>query len=130
MGEVTKAEHNFNLVIEQISDNGLSLRQACESVGMHRRDFHNYVNDNKEASDRYARAREDRTDLLFDKMFDIANHTEEDHTPFTGANVVNRDRLRIDAYKWALSKMDPKKYGDKLDVQQTIVTEPRVFKVD
>jgi hypothetical protein len=27
-----------------------------------------------------------------------------------------RDRLRVDARKWLLSKMLPKKYGDKLDV--------------
>lgn len=83
---------------------------------MHRRDFHNYVNENADAADQYACAREDRSDLLFERVFDIAEHTDEDHTPFTGANVVQRDKLRIDTLKWALSKMNPKKYGDKAEL--------------
>ena len=30
--------------------------------------------------------------------------------------VVNRSRLRVDTRKWLLSKLIPKKYGDKIDV--------------
>lgn len=29
---------------------------------------------------------------------------------------VQRSKLRVDARKWALSKLLPKKYGDKIDV--------------
>ena len=32
--------------------------------------------------------------------------------PVTNHNVINRDRLRVDARKWAASKLAPKKYGD------------------
>jgi hypothetical protein len=32
---------------------------------------------------------------------------------------VQRSRLRLDARKWALSKMAPKKYGDKLELGGT-----------
>jgi len=28
---------------------------------------------------------------------------------------MQRSRLRVDVRKWALSKMNPKKYGDKVD---------------
>ena len=31
-------------------------------------------------------------------------------------NIVNRKRQKIDSRKWVLSKMNPKKYGEKLDV--------------
>ncbi|WP_203228812.1 hypothetical protein, partial [Flavobacterium sp. LMO6] len=31
-------------------------------------------------------------------------------------NIVQRNRLQIDARKWALSKMLPKKFGDKTDI--------------
>ena len=30
--------------------------------------------------------------------------------------VVNRDRLRVDSRKWLLSKMNPKKFGEKIDM--------------
>jgi hypothetical protein len=53
---------------------------------------------------------------MADEILEISDHREEDHTPFTGMNVVQRDRLRIDTRKWLLSKLEPKKYGDKVDV--------------
>jgi hypothetical protein len=105
----------FNEVIKLI-DSGLSLRKACETLGCYRRDFHKLVNNSKELNDQYTHAREGRSELLFEQILEIANHTEEDHTPFTGSNVIQRDRLRVDSIKWVLSKMAPHKYGDKIDV--------------
>lgn len=63
----------------------------------------------------YARARDQQADFLAEEILEIAEHTEEDHTAFTGGNVVQRDKLRIDARKWIASKLKPKKYGDKID---------------
>jgi hypothetical protein len=63
----------------------------------------------------YARAKDEQSDLLVEEMIDIAEHTEEDHTAFTGINVIQRDKLRIDTRKWIASKLKPKKYGDKID---------------
>ena len=105
----------FNEVIKLI-DSGLSLRKACEKLNYCRASFHNLVNSNKELLDQYTHAREGRSELLFEQILEIANHTEEDHTPFTGSNVIQRDRLRVDSNKWVLSKMSPNKYGDKIDV--------------
>ena len=73
----------------------------------------------EEKSKLYARACEFRADAIFEEILEISNHTEEDHTPFTGSNVIQRDRLKIDARKWMLAKMQPKKYGDKLDLDHT-----------
>lgn len=42
---------------------------------------------------------------MFEQMLDIADGSSED---------VQRDRLRVDTRKWALSRMSPRKYGDKL----------------
>ena len=56
-------------------------------------------------SEQYARAREARGDLYFDKIQDIAENIEGDP---------QRDRLRIDALKWQSSKLNPRNYGDKL----------------
>jgi hypothetical protein len=63
----------------------------------------------------YARAKEEQADFLAEEILEISDHTNEDHTPFTGSNVVNRDKLRVDARKWIASKLKPKKYGDRID---------------
>ena len=49
-------------------------------------------------------------------MLEIADNSKKDETPFVGINHVHRDKLRTDVRKWMLSKMVPKKYGDKLDL--------------
>jgi hypothetical protein len=104
----------FKEVIEFIK-NGFSLKVACEELKYSRTDFYNLIK-NVELMNTYTHAREVRSEILFEQILDIANHTEEDHTPFTGSNVIQRDRLRVDAIKWVLSKMSPNKYGDKIDV--------------
>lgn len=66
--------------------------------------------------EQYARAKEHQADFLADEIITISDHVAEDHTPFTGANVVNRDKLRVDARKWIASKLKPKKYGEKIEL--------------
>ncbi len=79
----------------------------------------------KEADDRinkYARATKMRADFLFDQILEIADKQDKDvliskdGIEVVNHNLVNRNRLQIDSRKWVLSKMNPKKYGEKLDV--------------
>lgn len=113
----TKAqvETIFNEVIERIS-NGESLNKILGEKDKPRRcTFYEWLEKDKEKANNYARACEERADHLFDEILEIAEHATEDHTPFTGVNVIQRDKLRIDSRKWILSKMMPKKYGDKIE---------------
>jgi hypothetical protein len=86
-----------------------------------------WIFENKEFSDKYELAKQEQADFISDEILEIADHTEEDHTAFIGSNVVQRDRLRIDARKWIASKLKPKKYGDRLDLNheggQTIIVK-------
>ena len=71
-------------------------------------------------SDRYARAKEQRAEYIFEDILNIADDSTKDtlHTDrgeVENKEWVNRSRLRIDSRKWMLSKMMPKTYGDKLD---------------
>ena len=104
---------------------GNSLRQILsterEDWLPHRDTFLEWVREDDQYSDQYARAREARADFIFEEIFDIADDQEDDVKTVQGKeivnhNVINRSKLRVDARKWALSKMLPKKYGDKLDV--------------
>jgi hypothetical protein len=55
------------------------------------------------------RAREERADRLFEELFEIADK------PCTNQVEVQQQRNRLDTRKWALSKLAPRKYGDRLE---------------
>ncbi len=71
--------------------------------------------------EKYARAREIQADYLADEIIDIADDgsrdykaSGEDGAPVVDLDHIARSRLRIDARKWAASKIAPKKYGEKI----------------
>jgi len=105
---------------------GESLRAVC------RDDFmppnwlvYDWLAKMPEFAKRYARACEVRADVIFDEIFDIADDNQHDiRLSPDGVELLNTDhvqraKLRIDARKWALSKMQPKKYGEKLDLNHS-----------
>ena len=111
-------EEKFNLIIE-IIESGISLVKACKGV-MSRSRFYEIIEEDKEKADRYARACETRQEVLFEQILQIADTSDKDVYEVNGVvkidhENIQRDRLRVDARKWALAKMNPKKYGDKLD---------------
>ena len=112
----------FKDITKQISK-GKSLREVLRQADMpSSQTFYRWIDEDQEKSKQYARACSDRADVMFEDMFHIADATEddvimsEDGKLITNHNVIQRDRLRVDTRKWALSKMNPKKYGDKVDV--------------
>lgn len=107
----------FEKIITEIADNGRSLRDVLKNdKGMPSSStFFIWLEDDL-LSKQYARATEVRAEGIFDEIIEIAENKDQDHTPFTGINVIKRDTLRIDSRKWMLAKMMPKKYGDKLDL--------------
>lgn len=62
-----------------------------------------------EFGEQYARARERGYQLLADEIMDDVSVTSPMDVPAA--------RLKFDAKRWMLSKMLPKVYGDKLDVE-------------
>ena len=84
--------------------------------------FYDWLDNDEEKSKQYARACEIRADAIFDEIIDIADDKTLDITyTESGVQIANtefiaRSRVRIDARKWVASKLQPKKYGDKVDV--------------
>jgi hypothetical protein len=118
MTEARKQEI-FDGLINWIS-NGYSLTSFCKENHVSTETAFQLIDKDEVNTKRYARAREIQAELFFDKIQDVANKRDEDHTPFTGANVIQRDKLIIDSLKWQASKMLPKKYGDKIEVDQKL----------
>jgi len=80
-------------------------------------------------SENYTHARTIRADIIFEEMLTIADDGQNDTYTYIDGNgkvktktdwdVVNRSKLRIDTRKWILSRMDPKKFSDK--VEKTVI---------
>ena len=102
----------FMQIITQMSS-GKSVRQSIKESPISMPTFFAWVKD-PEKFKQYVCAREMQAEFYFDKLLEVINHRDEDHTPFTGANVVQRDKLIADTLKWILARMSPRKYGDKL----------------
>jgi hypothetical protein len=109
-GRPAKKKEDILQVLELISS-GMSIRQSCEQLKMSSRTFMDYIL-KPEYAQHYARAMEKRADAIFDQITDIADNPDPDAD-------VQRDRLRVDARKWVVSKMLPKKYGDKITQELT-----------
>ena len=75
----------------------------------------------------YNYAREVRSDVLFEEIIEISDTTEEGikiKTTERGTETITGDmtehrKLKIDARKWVVAKMQPKKYGDKITQELT-----------
>ena len=88
---------------------GESLRKVCERPGMpNKATVFRWLAQHDEFRDQYAKATETRADAIFEEMFEIADDATEESA------AVAKARLRIDTRKWALARMNPKKYGDKV----------------
>jgi hypothetical protein len=117
-------QDRFDAIIKEI-EQGSSLRKILSQKGYpSSQTFYKWISEDEIKAKQYARACEVRSDLIFDEILEIADDPREDAIVTDNGIVMNtefvqRSKLRIDARKWVLAKMNPKKYGDK--VENTIV---------
>ena len=105
---------------------GESLSAICLSDDMPpRKTVSQWVEDNKQFSACYARAREIGYDLMAEEILVISDDSkhdvevDENGQKRMNAEYVARSRLRVDTRKWLLAKMLPKKYGDRVEQHHT-----------
>jgi hypothetical protein len=97
-----------DVIVERIIE-GQSLRSICSDEKMpNRATVLRWLDGNEIFAAKYARAREFQGDYMDDLILEAAEQTDED-------NAVAQ-RVKIDAYKWRAAKLQPKRYGDKLDL--------------
>lgn len=97
--------------------NGKSLRYACRVRDIDAGNCYKWIESDKENSgeraQRYARAMDSRADSLADEIDDLADQAVSEPAK---ANAI---RVAIDAKKWIACKLKPRKYGDRLDLNQS-----------
>lgn len=90
---------------------GMSARKVMARKDMPNRDtLYKWLAADKVFADQYVRACDIRRSERYDQM-----EEEVDNTP-PDKDEIAKTRLKIDVIKWQLSKEEPKKYGDKLDL--------------
>ncbi len=106
---------------------GDSLRKICDADDMPNRDtVHTWVLTIPSFSDHYARAREMQAEHYLDEIIEIADDSmmdkfvDDNGNERTDSEVVARSKLRVDTRKWAMSKMAPRKFGDKISAELTV----------
>lgn len=116
------------VILERIAG-GESLRQICSQEGMPHRDTVNaWLSEDSAFSDHYARAHIEQGDYWVDRIKQVVsehpamvdaqeggdtNHKAGGTRVDTG--YVAWQKLQADTYKWFASKLNPKKYADKID---------------
>ena len=115
-----KKNECFEYIIQEITS-GKSLRSALSTNGMpSSQTFYIWLEEDENKSKQYACACEMRELILLDEILEIADKQGEDiiHTDsgdIVNHNVIQRNKLQIEARQWYLGKINPKKYGNKID---------------
>lgn len=115
-------------ICERLAD-AESLRSICCDEAMPSMStVCKWLGKNADFAEQYARAREAQADAIFDEILDIAddgsndwmNRKRDDGSTDEVLNHehVSRSKLRIEARKWMAGKLRPKKYGEKLEIDQ------------
>lgn len=112
-------------VFESI-DEGLSLRAACEKVGFPRKTVEGWIEADQELSAQYLRARANRAELLFEEALRLQDERPESVIQLGSDGESGTKRMdpafvswqanRVNLRMRMIAKMDPKRYGEKVEL--------------
>gem|GEM_PF-803847 len=120
---------------------GGHLNSFCKLHGFSYTGMLEFIHADSSRSEMYARARQERADLLADEIVEIADEEcttvkaskhgsaddgEGETEVVFDAVAVARNKLRVDARKWVASKLKPRVYGDKLELSGEIGTPTKL----
>lgn len=121
---------------------GESLRHICRDDHM---PIHTTVlgwafNDNLGFYDHYAQARQMQAEYWADEIVDISDDGSNDWyekerkdgtvIKLPDQEYINRSKLRVDTRKWLMSKLYPKRWGDKIDIDAKVMVVDLVLEFD
>jgi hypothetical protein len=129
MGKGKFTQELFDDICNEIAYSDRGLVSICKDKDLNANSFYEWLSKDKNLGDKYARARELQAEYLADQIIEIADDGTNDYMTIVKGDVeynvedkevTNRSKLRVDARKWKASKLAPKKYGDKLDIEATV----------
>jgi hypothetical protein len=96
---------------------GLSAFKACQKAKISQTTFNGWLNDDESLAVEYARAREELLEYMANEIIEIADEpVGSTDSGATDSGAVQKQRLQVDTRKWLLSKLAPKKWGDRVAI--------------
>jgi hypothetical protein len=121
------SQEKFDKILNTLSFSAFSLVNVCKSNDLDPKFFYLWLEGNEERIQQYARAKELQAEFLAEQIIEIADDSTGDKKTIMKEGVLieiedkefsSRSKLKVDARKWIASKLKPKKYGDKIEVDQ------------
>lgn len=114
-------------ICEQISTSIFGLETICSNNP----DFPNPSNifvwliKYPEFQEKYDKAREHQCNVMADKILQVAwddarDTIESERGETCNSEWISRSRLKVDSLKWLLTKLQPRKYGEKVQNDTTV----------
>jgi len=123
-----RSAENAEMICERIAE-GFTLRQIAKELGVASPSaIVNWARDDEAFREQYARAKDLQADRFAEEIIEIADDGTNDwiKREIDGREVtvldhehIQRSKLRVDARRWLMAKMAPKKYGEKTEVAHT-----------
>lgn len=133
--EETQEEYRqriMDVVCGVTAESTLGIQRICKTLREDDATFpacrtiRTWMAENAEMLAQYARAKEHQLHILAEQIVEISDDDSYDEI-FTdegkrmmNAEFVARSKLRVDSRKWVLSKLMPKVYGDKIEIDNNI----------
>lgn len=117
-------------LLSEIASTNQGLATICKQKDYYPdpKTVYRWLLDVEEFRQNYTRAKEDQSQVLEDEILAIADETHLGEITTDKGNgfvevqrkdMIEHRKLRIESRKWLLTKLKPKKYGDKLDLTHT-----------
>tara|TARA_R110000824_G_scaffold55742_3_gene153347 strand:- start:331 stop:750 length:420 start_codon:yes stop_codon:yes gene_type:complete len=113
-----------DLICEQIATTNKGMATICKMFEIGYITHINWLRTHEEYLNNYVRAKKEQAQLLAEEIIEISDDRSNDlldgeYGKVGNSTAVQRDKLRSDNRKWIASKLLPKKYGDKIEVENT-----------
>jgi len=125
-GKVHPSKELAVQIIDQLSDGNGSFRKLCELSNVHPGPMIRFICADPQLEEQYARAKEIQMEALSEEITEISDERPVETIVTESATItkvdnagIQRNRLRVDTRKWLMSKLAPKKYGDKVAVDHS-----------
>ena len=116
-GRTSDEKEQIVALVLQGMRNGLSAFKSCQAANVPHSTFLEWVKNDADLADNYARAREDLIERMANEVLELSDQdVDMAHDGKKDWAAIQKHKLQVDTRKWLLSKLAPKKYGDKLEV--------------
>lgn len=114
-------------VAERICEAIATTRQGLDLICSENQDFpssrtfYRWLENNEELCQMYTRAHKVQAAKIFADIIKVADDDSNDllmgeQGQYPNMAAIHRAKIKIDAYKFTSARLDPQKYGDKMDI--------------